>query len=50
MIPFSSMSALLVSLKIILQVKGMTKPGKKDVETVEKIGKLDGDRVVVLGV
>ena len=43
MIPFSSKLALLVSLKIILQVKGMTKPGKKDVETVEKIGKLGGD-------
>ena len=43
MIPFSSMSAFLVSLKNILQVKGMTKPAKKDVETVENIGKLGGD-------
>ena len=43
MIPFSSMSAFLVSLKNILQVKGMTKPAKKDLETVENIGKLGGD-------
>ena len=43
MIPFSSMSAFLVSLKNILQVKGMTKPAKKDLETVENIGHLGGD-------
>merc|ERR1719320_1774108 len=32
-----------LSLAGELQVKGMTKPGKKDLETVENIGHLGGD-------